>query len=294
MTTAEWDRAHRRGSAHPMDSVAYIVFRSHLGKDFVLSGRHAGAAGYLARGGLGGATQLNADILTQATAQGVERYTGNVVKRSEYHTKIRIDGDSPEQFWIRNAEWWRHQSISQQGWLMASTIASGLRIARVRLGNDTGDPERGGDPGYTCSRDYPDFYWQAEDPYIRGPQLRPVWTNKAGAGAGRLLLPNPGDYTAYPEIVATGPGRWSIQGDDGQMVPFPHVPQNDAVRIFTDRLRPGVQNARRVNLWAQMGGKRLRLSVPPGEEKTIRVEIQGGNPASSIMAVVRPLYGRLW
>lgn len=295
MTTMEWANSHYRGGQvrHPLDDVAYVIFRSHLGKDFVLSGRGAGAGGHLATG-VSGFGQLATSVLTQATAQGVERFTGFTVKRREIHTKVSISANTPAGFYVRNENWWNHQSITSQGYLMVSTMLSGLRIARVRLGEDVGEGIQGKDASFTRARDYADFYWISEDPYVIGAQERAKWQNKTLQGAGRLVLNNPGEFTAYPEILATGPGSWKIQGDDGSMVTFPNVVQNDAIRVQTDRLRPAVTNARGINLWGQMGGQRLRLSVPPRSSKTIRVEVTAAVPTSAILSVIRPRYGRLW
>ncbi|AEV52237.1 putative minor tail protein [Nocardia phage NBR1] len=295
MTTMDWANAHyRQGQIrHPLDDVAYVIFRSHLGKDFVLSGRGAGAGGHLATG-VSGFGQLATTVLTQGTAQGVERFTGYVVKRREIHTKISIAANTPAGFYVRNEDWWNHQSITSQGYLMVSTMLSGLRIARVRLGEDVGDPAQVKDASFTRARDYSDFYWMAEDPFVLGAQERARWQNKTLQGTGRLILNNPGEFTAYPEIIGTGPGRWSIQGDDGSMVPFPPVATGDAIRVQTDRLRPGVTNAMGINLWGQMAGRRLRLSVPPRSSKTIRVEVTAGVGTSAILSVIRPKYGRLW
>ena len=78
------------------------------------------------------------------------------------------------------------------------------------------------------------------------------------------------------------------------MVTYPNIVQNDAIRVQTDRLRPAVTNARGINLWGQMGGQRLRLSVPPRSSKTIRVEVSAAVSTSAILSVIRPKYGRLW
>lgn len=281
---------------HPMDDVAYVIFRSHLKKDFVLSGRGAGLGGHLMGTGVQGFGHLAADILTQGTAQGVERYTGFVVKKREIQTELQIASNTPAGFYVRNADWWKHQSISAQGYLIVSTLLDGPRIARVRLSPDdsVGEPAQKKDASFTCARDYPNFAWLAEDPYVRGLQERARWQNKNLGGVGKLILNNPGDFVAYVELVGTGPGRWKIQGDDGALVTFPQIVANDAVRVDTDRLRPAVTNALGMNLWAQMGGKRLRLSVQPGESKTVRVELVGGTVDSAIVSVIRPRYARLW
>lgn len=281
---------------HPMDDVAYVIFRSHLKKDFVLSGRGAGLGGHLAGVGVQGFGHLAADVLTQGTAQGVERFTGFVVKKREIETEIQISSDSPAGFYVRNADWWKHQSITEQGYLIVSTLLDGPRIARVRLSpsDNVGEPAQTKDASFTCARDYPNFAWMAEDPYVRGLQERARWQNTTVGGAGKLVLNNPGDFGANVELVGTGPGRWKVQGDDGKLVTYPLIVANDAVRIDTDRLRPGVTNALGVNLWGQMGGQRLRLSVPPRSSKTIRVEVASGNASSAIVSVIRPRYARLW
>ena len=281
---------------HPLDDVAYVIFRSHLGKDFVLSGRGAGLSGHLGGAGVSGFGHLAADVLTQGTAQGVEQFTGFVVKKREIETKISISGPSPAAFYVRNADWWKHQSITRQGWLIVSTLWEGPRISRVRLSPDdgVGEAEQGKDASFVCARDYNDFAWLAEDPYVRGLQERARWSNKALGGVGKLVLNNPGDFDANVELVGTGPGQWRIQGDDGKLVTFPSVVQNDCIRVNTDRLRPGVVNAYGINLWAQMGGQRLRLQLKPRTSKTIRVEVSGGNATSAIVSVIRPRYGRLW
>jgi hypothetical protein len=281
---------------HPMDDVAYVIYRSYLKKDFVLSGRGAGRGGHLAGTGVGGFGHLAAEVLTQGTAQGVERFTGFVVKKREIETKIQVSSDTPAGFYIRNAEWWKHQSITEQGFLVVSTLLDGPRIARVRLSPDesVGEAEQVKDASFLCARDYNNFAWMAEDPYVRGLQERWRWQNTTLGGAGKLILNNPGDFVANVELVGTGPGRWKIQGDDGVLITFPQIVANDAIRVDTDRLRPAVTNATGINLWAQMGGQRLRLSLQPRTQKTIRVELLGGNASSAIVSVIRPRYARLW
>lgn len=296
MTNPDWVKAHYQNGAirHPLDDVAFVIFRSHLGKDFVLSGRGAGVGGHLGTGGVTGFGHLNTAVLTQGTAQGVERFTGYTVKRSEIGTTISIQGNSPSQFWIRDKKWWDHQSITQRGYLIVSTMIGGPRIARVRLGEDVGEAAQRRDPSFTLARDYPDFHWLAEDPFLTGLQERWRWQNKTLGGVGRMVLRNPGEFTAYVEFVGTGPGAWRIQGDNGSMVVFPNVANGNAIRVNTDRLRPSVEDAFGVNLWAQMGGQRLRLSVPPRSSKTINVGVTGGASNSALLSVIRPKYGRLW
>ncbi|MFF2553446.1 phage tail protein [Nocardia sp. NPDC058058] len=245
-------------------------------------------------------------LITEGARQDGATFERSVRAKKEWDFLVVITGASKDpgvdpvrDFHAVHDAWFRGWSSDKPVTVGYFTRHQGWRFQQAQL-DAAPEPVASIDPAVNALAAYK-MSAMAMDPLEHHLEENSVWTNTSGAGESTLRVRNAADQPAWPRYTMNGPGRWSIldpgDGDLLRMVQTPVLLDGETLRIDTHprhrtaRVYSGDSPQGR-NVWAQLAGRRWLTPMDPWSATDIRVKVEGGTLASSIIATATPRSSR--
>ncbi|WP_327143085.1 phage tail protein [Nocardia sp. NBC_01327] len=245
-------------------------------------------------------------LITEGARQDGATFERSVRSKKEWDFLVVISGASKDpgvdpvrDFHAVHDAWFRGWSTDKPVTVGYFTRHQGWRFQQAQL-DAAPEPVSSIDPAVNAVAAYK-MSATAMDPLEHHLQESSVWANTSGAGEGTVRVRNAADQPAWPRYTMNGPGRWSIldpgDGDLLRMVQTPTLLAGETLQIDTHprhrtaRVYSGNSPQGR-NVWAQLAGRRWLTPMDPWSATDIRVKVEGGTLASSIVAAATPRSSR--
>jgi hypothetical protein len=254
-TTAHWPAVDARKIV-PFESLSprlqamgtQIVYISPSRQMFHLAGPNSGREGVSLSNTLLGDQLWPFDVVLQESAymMGATVERVNINKRV-FTLGVVIGRHNPPmteyQYRIAEANWWKGQDETQDGWLGVFTRFSGWRWIPCRPENTVKTAQKMDNTAFGNNVSQWDITWVATRPYFTKPSLHSTWAadlrsptvpNPIAGGpelhTGTIHLANRGDLDSYVTYLVTSPGEaWVQDNDSDRMVQLPHTQKSDGV-----------------------------------------------------------------
>lgn len=227
-------------------------------------------------------------LFESAARQHGQTWVGYRLDHGEIELPVTVLAAGPEELRRRCDDVEERFERFRTGWLASYSSMRGWRWVQARRGSMRLDTER--DPHRSRHATYT-LVLLVESPLAREADDTGEWTNRAGSGRGQFALyPGSGEWTAWPQFVLRGPGRFRLRWA-GNSLEFPLLLADEWALVNTDEARPTIrgrtaQGAER-NLWPEMTpGAKIEHPLPPREVSRVDVQVSGGSAQSSVWGTV--------